>query len=439
MKTNLVLSSLLAVLLIFTYFFQEKKDENADKPRYIASVYWNSKITHIKTDKFEAYKKGNNWISKKSGERLSYNSFRLIEKKLLELKIEKDLEGYLPENPKSIFKVEVNSIELKIGEMSLDGNSFYIGLGNKYFLATIDGESNSISLDDRDIESDKLRDLKNLLSSREDQLMENQLFRYYDFSHLEKVSLVTDNRAAYVLDFKSNLTIPGPIRGIEVHNGLKEKFLSLLTLLQIKEKVDFQKLSYFKKISTINVKTSKPQQIIVWDLWLKNEKSADVILVDSKNKLAFLMNGGSLKLFFLNEQDYWDKKVIPPEKFHHFSQLHFSVSQNKRNQLINVINKEPLYFESKERKVKQIEFQNLFQALLNLSGFDQADRVSQLSQSEEQQFLKMNLMKIKIFDLEILCLKKPGEVIFINLNEKFKSHFYRNVENINCELEGMLE
>lgn len=34
---------------------------------------------------------------------------------------------------------------------------------------------------------------------------------------------------------------------------------------------------------------------ILWELWLRNKDSADAVILDAKNKKAFLMVGGTLK------------------------------------------------------------------------------------------------------------------------------------------------
>src|SRR5690606_20261862 len=107
------------------------------------------------------------------------------------------------------------------------------------------------------------------------------------------------------LNFEANTTNPPPIKGIVVHKDIGKKFYSLLTQMNIKEKVPYSEKLKSKKLASLKFIDGANE--IVWELWLKSEKSADAYIIDSKSQKAFLMVGGTLRAFFIQVQDYWDK------------------------------------------------------------------------------------------------------------------------------------
>ena len=101
------------------------------------------------------------------------------------------------------------------------------------------------------------------------------------------------------LDLKNNLTLPPPINGISIHSKLQPKFISLLTQTTIKKEVPYSKDLNIKMGS---IKFMNDKETVVWELNLKDKKSADAYVVDHQQKKAYLMMGGTLKTFFIQVQ-----------------------------------------------------------------------------------------------------------------------------------------
>jgi len=436
MKNNLILVIVLISLLVVTYFFQEKRvEENLDTAHRNDKLIKN-KIEHLNFSKVEALKKNGAWWS--GNQLLSHNTFKLIEDKLNQIVIDKEIKGKKTSYFHEPISFTVNHEPFLIGDLSLNKSSFYISKSQKIYLAHLDGGSNTVSFSDDEIDEDKLNELKSLLIKKKDDLIENQLFRYYPELPLTKIVVHSEGGLAYELNLEKNTTNPAPIQGISIHEDLKGKFFSLLTQMQIKQEILFNDKLKFKKIAVIKF-SSPNKKNTAWEVWLRDKKSADALLFDFDQKRAFLMTGGTLKLFFLQVQDYWDKKIIPPKSFHQFQRLPAEISQGSLRESIVILNREPLAFESGHFKVRPGSMSDLFQVIFNLGMFDQGDRVSQLTNTERAEYLSHRYLKISTMDQELVCVKKNHELIVANLTQGFKVHFFRNAQNSKCDFKDVLE
>jgi hypothetical protein len=435
MKRNLTLFSVFIILLVVTFFFQEKRTEREHTESHEKDLLIKEEISHLKLPGVEAEKKNNQWWSGK--EILSHNTFKQIEKKLSEIKKVKDIKGewksYFP-NP---LLFQINHVNWAIGDLSLDKQAFYISRDKDIYLAYIEGESTHLTQNEEEIESIKLNELVTLMSKSISNLKETQLFRYFPDLPMEKVVVKVEGSLPFELNFDKNTTLPPPIKGISVHKELRGKFYSLLTQATIKEELPYDENLKFKKLGEMTfLNTSKTEK---WQLWLRSDKSADAIIIDPLRQRAFLMIGGTLKLFFVNIQDYWDKKVIPQEYFVSFSRLEASFTQDEKSARVIIINKEPFDFESSKYKIDKLKMEQLLQFIFNLGPKDQAERVSHLSTSEKKQLLSESHLRIQVMEQELILWRKTEELIVANLTQGFKVHFTMLDENFRGTFEDVLK
>jgi len=395
MKTNGILFLFLVGLLTLTYFFQEKKIWSNPADENELGKLIDFPIQKISLPNIEAEKKASKWLYGK--QLLSQRLFEKLEERLLQIELIKVLDEVDKTILDGALAFTVNGHVFNLGEISLDKESFYVGRDGKFFLAKIEGASAGISLSEADLEADKLDELKSLMSMPNENYFEDQLISYYDNFSPEKVLVFREGTGAYELNFLENSTSPEPLKGVEVHRDIKTKFISQLNQIQIKKELSFNQLKKFKKLAVINFR-QKNSKVIIWEIWQTNQATADAMVIDSDMRKAFLITGQSMKLFFLNVQDFWDKKIIPSEKFKHFESLKFEISQNNKTEKVEILNREPLAFNASSLKTNQERLGDLFQFLFNLGPFDQADRISQLTSTEKVQFLDRLFLKIKILE-----------------------------------------
>jgi hypothetical protein len=436
MKRNLSLFLLLVGLLILVYFVQEKRVEREYVAAQTEGHVFLEPITKLKWNDIDATKNAEGqWIAA-GNKLLSHNSMKIIEKKLTELKKMKTITGdwntFFPEP----VKIEVNGVEWTVGNLNLDNTGFYLSKGKEVMVALLEGESQLTNNPD-DMERVKLNEFKGELQKTLSDLLEKQLFRFYSKIPLERVVIDSDGRLSFELDFIKNQTSPPPIHGIHVHKKIQDKFVSLLTQVMIKDELPYDPTLKIQ-MGQIRFMSQKGKEV-VWSLRLKNKNSADAYIVDEGAKRTFLMVGGTLKILFIQVQDYWDKKIIPPESFVSFEELPVLFIQGEKSDKVVLKNREPLQFTASKYKVNTPAMDSLFQLVFNLGQFDQAERVSQLSQSERKQILAENLLRMEILGQELHFWRKKEELIVVNLTQGFKAHFNMLDENFHARFEDVLK
>lgn len=437
MKKNLSLALVLAVLLVVTYFFQEKRAEKAYVEAQTKGKLLTNDLKSISFGEVDAVLKNGQWWM--GTQLLSHNSMKLLEERLRQLTSIKEIKG----NESAYF---TNSVDFKInggtwrlGDLSLDKQSFYVAHDGKIDLAMVDGESTTIATNETEMESKKLDEIRALLKKPLSELKETQLFRFYPELPVGLVKIKAEGAPEYELRFKTNETSPAPFPGVEVEPQLQGKFISVLTQMTLKEELRYSPKLKMKKLARMELSNPVEGKRLVWEIWLRSNTAADAVLIDDLNKRAFLMVGGTLKAFFLNVQDYWDKKVIPPSAFRAFRTLPLTLIQGSKQETVTVFDREPMDFEAKTFKVRPGSMRDLLQVIFNLGEFDQAFRISPLSKSERQQYLSEDNLRLTVFEQELVCVRKPEELIVANLTQGFKTHFLIPGEKLRCRFEDVLE
>jgi hypothetical protein len=435
MKNNLILLGILVALISGAYLFQEKRVARELKESREESALLSTDILTLELPNIKAEKINGQWMDGKT--LLSFNTFKQIEKKISEIMKIKEISGDWANFSRHSFPFKVNGENWSIGDLSLDKQSFYIKRGQKIYLAVIEGGSHHLTTHEEEIEEIKLNELLNFLSKKKNDLVELQLFRYFPTLPLGRVVISNEGDLPFELNLDSNMTQPGPISGVEVHSNLKNKFMSLLTQATIKEVTPLSEIKKFKKLGEINFLSGN--QNVKWELWLKSDKSADAIIIDPLQKKSFLMVGGTLKIFFVRLQDYWDKKVIPSKDFTSFTQVNAEFIQGSKRDTITIVNKEPIEFESKKLNIDTPNMELLTQIIFNLGQRDQAERVSILTKAEKTQLLSGDYLKIRVMNQELLIWRKTEELIVANLTQGFKAHFTLLDEKFRGRFEDVLK
>lgn len=435
MKKNLILFFVFITLLIGTYFFQELRTHKNYEESLSADRLVVGDVTKLKLPAISAQKRGDSWWSE--NQLLSHNHFKIIERKLTEIKKIKEIEGNWATFFSQPFLFEINQEKWAIGDMALDRQAFYISHNEKIYLAVIEGESVQLTEDPQKIAEIKVNELISALSAPKEILLEKQLFRFYPGMLFQKVLVTADGSLPYELDFDLNATLPPPILGVNVFKDLKGKFYSLLTQVLLREEIPYSEDLKYKKMAEIKFLDKKSD--VTWELWLRSKTSADAVIIDSRSKRSFLMNGGSLRVFFIQLQDFWDKKVIPQNEFVSFKRLPMTFIQGAKKAQLFVLNREPMGFEVKGFKVEQGRIEQLIQILFNLGGRDQAERVSLLSKTEKMQLLSQDPLRVEVMGQELALWRKTEELIVVNLTQGFKAHFNLVDENFHGSFEDVLK
>ena len=436
MKKNLYLSGILLALLLGTYVFQELRTKQVFEESFTKDhLVLAEDIQSLSWGDVQAIKKDGQWWA--NDKLLSANTFKQLEKRIGQIKKIKEVVGDKQSFFSSPVELKVNGETWVLGDLTLDRQGFYLSRNDKLMVAISEGEGQEITDEPGKVTEVKLEDLKKALLLKRDELSETQLFRFYPKLPLGTVTIGSDGRPEYELDLLNNQTLPPPIPGIKPHQKLLEKFTSLLTQMTIKNEVPYSEALKFKKLGQMVFQHEKMK--VTWELWLNSGKSADSFIIDSVSKQAWQMIGGTLKAFFIHHQDYWDKKVIPPQEFKNFSRLKTIFTQGERTALIEIINREPLAFESNQYKIEAEKMNILFQYVFNLSEKDQADRVSLLSKSERKEVLSGDFLRVEVMNQELVFWRKKEELIVVNLTQGFKAHFLVTQQSLRATFEDVIK
>jgi hypothetical protein len=435
MKKNALLFALLVALLGVTYVFQERRVADEHREERLRDALITEEIRELKLPAGTAVRRDGQWRA--GAQLLSHNLLKQIVARLSELRkvraVSGDWKSFFP-NP---FTFGVNGTTWTIGDLTLDREGFYVARGREVFLAVIDGGSTELSTRPEDVEAAKLNALVRILSLPLEDLKERQLFRFFPKLPMDRAVIAVDGRPPFELDFVGNETLPPPVTGVAVHRDLRGKFHSLLTQVSLREEVPYSEALKFKKLGEIRFLKDKVE--LAWELWLRSAKTADALVIDPSEKRAFLMVGGTLKIFFVGVQDYWDKKVIPEKYFVSFARLDADFIQGARRARVSIANKEPLEFSARGHTVDPAKMELLVQFLFNLGPRDQAERVSNLSASERRQLLARDLLRVQVMDQELVIERRQQEVIVANVSQGFKAHFTLLDENFRGTFEDVLK
>ncbi len=417
MNKNLTLFGILIALLGVTYLFQEKKAEVNFEENLVKDKLYTGEIRKLKISGVEAERVDGRW--KKGEDLLSHNIFKMIEDNIRQIKKLKDVTGESKDFFTTRTEFSVNGDEIILGDLSLDKQGFYLSQNGRIMLATLEGSSHELTSEADDIQATKLDGFRSLLSKLESELKEIQLFRYYPKLPLERVTIKIPGSLPFELDLKNNSTNPPPFPGIHVHDKLQLKFMSLLSQISLREEIPYEKFA--EKLGEVTF--IEDGKAVMWELYTRNNKSADAVVVDPVRRKAWLMIGGTLRMFFVQLQDYWDKKNIPPSHFKAFSREAMTFTEGNLRTIVTMINKEPLEFESTGFKVNKEKMLELVSYAMNLGPLDQANRVSLLSLSERKQILSEPHLQMEVFGQELLFWMKAEELIIVNLSQGYKCHY----------------
>ncbi|HLT22517.1 MAG TPA: hypothetical protein VKZ84_03705, partial [Bacteriovoracaceae bacterium] len=215
MKQNLWLFTVLVALITGTYFFQEKRVEEEFKKSLVAGKVITEEITAIETPYFRAEKVNQQW--KNGDDLLSHNDLHRLVKMLESINEIKKLEET---TEVSGIDFKVNNTLYTIGDLNLDKSGFYFKKQDSVYVAIIDTDTAQIHSHDDNLNELKLEELKSFFNKTNEDLLEKQLFRYYSDLQYESVAIRPDGALDFEIDFKTNSTLPAPMKGIEVHEDL---------------------------------------------------------------------------------------------------------------------------------------------------------------------------------------------------------------------------
>jgi|GEM_PF-6049790 len=419
MKQNVQLFFLLIGLLAFTYYFQEIRPEKLKKESQaqISILKKTPESLVFNNIKFNKNVDGQ-WIS--GDELMSQNKLNQVIQLLMSLERVNEKKIISDIDFSDSLTLRVDDQLLEIGDLTIERESFYVKFRGDIILARFAGERDEILQEGESLQQKLKLRLKSLVDLDVVGLRENQLFRFFKNWEIQSLSLNQQERKPFSLNLKTKKLIPAPYDGLELHEDLDKKILSLLTQIQVKEFIKDFSFKETEKIAQATL-TLMGEQRTFLILRMKEGKSADVYLQHLESNRVWKVIGGTLKLFFISEQDLWNKKNMPHLTSFHQDKIEL---KNKTKRFsIKIFNREPFLFEPEFGKLDSTKIDLLTRLVLNLKPFEEAERVSRLLRSDEQYLETQNFTIFSFQDQSFTIWTKPSETIVCDKQRKLKFHY----------------
>lgn len=439
MKRNLSLLTILILLIVGTYYFEEikgKKEfiEYSNKQRIFKEF---NQLTAVKTNKYHL-KKTIGWqvanLSYPASERL-VQDFSLI---LGGIKIvgevtDIDEVQYFKKTsiPFSLF-VGPNEFKYQLGDVSELTGKFYVkrfGEEPKIFICEDNSRFTMTYKTELDLAIKKYLRLQSILGGQEDLFIERNLFHSVDLTKIEQVKIDNKRNRWFLVDLNKNITTPKKFESIK-YKKMKEVMAFLFNNAKIKKLHGPGQHILTNPVSEI-------------DFILPAQKSVKVKLYAGLNEqfgyyakfkdlsYVFELDENSAKIFYTNVQDFWNKRFLIDVDFHSMDSFEFKLGKVKSKQYRFKVE------DLKSFKIKPLDSQvtsinnNLmnfmFNLIFNLVDFREADYIEQIDSVSEAQ-LYLSLFKK---DFAIYVLDRAVEVI--DQTAGIKYHFNYNTEQLQAD------
>lgn len=441
---NLVLFLLLVVALTATYIFEERgsriKEAKETKANSLLDTEKLGDITAIFGVKLNFERRGASFYDKNNNLKLSEARLDEFFQILSGLQVKSFLNQaevskvgvnfYIPDpTMKMTFKFEKGSMSFTLGKKLDYDQSFYMQVerDNTSQIVLV----NDISPDPGVYESDeqykksdaKYRRLQVVFLLTNKYFYDTRVFKDYDYSqekiNFETISIATFRNKKYSLSFKDSTTNPAPPKGISYfeENWISfHQFLSKLEGKSLYYPADFklldEPLSLFDVVDRNNRKFSL-------EVYKKYGEDNGYFLKTSFNNIVYQLKPEDAQYFFVNVQDFWQKKIVPKEKEFNLTVTFF----NGQSEAVKISDKElfkvlPTSTKFTEASLRALEFKRLIEFFKM-----EANHVSELTESPTQ-VLKKNIMRVQFDNRNLSVILEENEAIIVDLDNKIMIHHY---------------
>jgi hypothetical protein len=375
MKLNIALISTLSALLIFAYFWEEKKGKVS-----ISTQLFKSEPQSLILKKLVLVKEENNWQLKKYQLPIDPNFSRLINIMLSGLTIVKEIEV----DSKKIHEYfSITNIEFKLndqnfilGDYSQIDKGFYIKKKQTLYLVRDNNDYEGVfrSLDEEEFK--KYQNLKNLIDSEMSFLFPSSIIQ--SLATVESIEFQSRDREFKLLVSERN-TIPAPKNGLSVIN-IQERLTSLNNTGKIINVFDQKESPNSKTVVQLVVNyESKSSKYVLYDqfrevtghfIW--NKSLGVMIQVESVEET----------LFSSSVPDYWLKQFSLIDSIKSKKIIHFSLVSNSKEIKGSVLDTSKFIYSSVNYELNKNKFNLMFGVLLNNNPFEQSNFVKEKSKSK---------------------------------------------------------
>jgi hypothetical protein len=432
---NLLLLSIVGLLIVFIYFFEELGSIKSAKENELKDTLFDSskvgKLLGFSTGKVSFISDKTLFRDKSTLQLVDQAKMNKVFSILSQLKMSTIVPAdkingqeilFIP-NSSRYFTFHFQNKEVKaiLGKQLDFSQSFYLKIisnGNEKIVVANDSSPLEGSYMQKDFHrnNQKYRRLHNLLGLGNSFYLDKHIFPrfFYSKGRLKWKKIIIDNfrNRKFSVDLEKGLLEPKPIVGVSVNKLALEKLANRLANMEGESSILEYKESKLKQLVSTITMIDDSDKLYWIKLYKKLGEIDGYFLLTSRNRLLSLSKLSASPLFS-NMQNLWNKKIGIEKRAFDFK---LSLNSNK-TVLVKVNNFQSFETSSENYITRHSEFKKL------ISFFEgEASLITKLDKSDKVLFEKP-LMSISFMGLDFDIIFKDSEVLALNKSVGVVYHY----------------
>ena len=439
---NLALFLVLVLALLGTYIFEEKSNRTAEaehaKKTQLLDTEKLGDIQAIEGIKLNFEKRGDHFFAKDTNLQLSQPRLDELFQILAGLKVKTFLNQaevakvginfYIPDpTMKMTFRFEKGDLTFTLGKKLDFDQTFYMQItrGTDSQVVIVNDESPDPSVYQSDEEyrkSDaKYKRLEVVFLLTNKYFYDTRVFRDFKYTderiNFKNISIATFRNRKYAIDFEKSVTIPAPPKGIAYYEDNWVSFLEFLTKLEGKNLYYPAEPALLTEILSEFEVVDREGRKYTLDLYKKYGEEAGYFLKTTLDNIVYQLKPEDAQYFFVNVQDFWQKRITPKEK-----EFNFKVTfLDNKTETVKISDKElfkvfPTDSKYTEGTIRALEFKRLLEFFKT-----EGNHISELTESPSE-ILKKNIMRVQFDNRNLSVILEGSEAIIVDFDLKIMIH-----------------
>jgi hypothetical protein len=435
---NLLLFFILIAALAITYWFEERGNRNAmmteNQRTEILNAEKLGELKSVKGIKLDFDKKGEQYFARDNGLLLSKPRLDEFFKILAGIKVKTFLKDedvakvgkafYIPDEALTLrFQFEKGAISFTLGKKLEYDQTFYMEVekeGKKQIvIAQDDSADPNVYNNDKDYQRSeaKYKRLQIVFMLTNLYFYDTRVFKdmYPDDKtiYFDEVIVSTFRNKKYSLNFKTTTTNPPapPSLGYFEYNWIS--FHRMLTKLEGRTVyTPYEPSALSELLSQLEI-TDRSGKKIILTVYKKFGELNGYFMTTSFDKILYALKPADAPYFFVNVQDFWNKKIAPREKEFNLT-LTFV---DGKSETVKISDKELFKVET-PKSVRSLEFKKLID-FLKVEG----DHISEMTEKPSD-ILKKNVLRLNFDNRNLSVILEDNDAILVDVDQKLKIHHY---------------
>ena len=441
---NLALFLILVLALTGTYLFEEKSNHDLKTLNAKASSLLDADklgdIQAIEGIKLNFQKKGELYFDKITGLQLAEARLGEFFQILSGLKVKTFLDQaevnkvgknfYIPDpTMKMTFQFEKGAMTFTLGKKLDYDQTFYMevtknGISQIVIVSDESPDPGVYQSDEEYKKSDakyKRLEVVFLLTNR--YFYDTKVFRDFKYTderiNFKHISIATFRNKKYSIDFQKSQTIPAPPKGIAYYEDNWVSFLEMLTKLEGKSIYFPAETKLLTEILSVFEVIDRQERKYTLTVYKKYGELSGYFLKTTLDNIVYELKSEDAQYFFVNVQDFWQKRIIPKEK-----EFNFKVTfLDNKTETVRISDKElfkvfPTDSKFTEGTIRALEFKRLLEFFKS-----EGNHVTEFTEKPSE-ILKKNIMRVQFDNRNLSVILEDNEAIVVDFDLSIMIHYY---------------